>query len=160
LLGHSGASSFSSSLTSLTPCLPRFAAFAFFMCFLMWFAIPPLMGTIQKPKCLDPMGDICTECFIKFPDALGDAMAKDKSCKVCSPFADGIGMGCGGIGLSSDDASTTTIVSVAFTIVIRVICGPVADGLGVRLTYTAMLVVSTLSILLSSSICLLCRPPK
>mmetsp|Transcript_5953 Transcript_5953/g.14157 ORF Transcript_5953/g.14157 Transcript_5953/m.14157 type:complete len:500 (-) Transcript_5953:233-1732(-) len=50
-------------------------------------------------------------------------------------------MGCGGIGISASDASTTTIVSVAFTIIIRIICGPVADGLGVRLTYTCMLIV-------------------
>ncbi|KAJ1490965.1 hypothetical protein T484DRAFT_1602721, partial [Baffinella frigidus] len=45
------------------------------------------------------------------------------------------------IGLSADDASTTTIVSVAFTIIVRIICGPVADALGVRLTYTVMLLV-------------------
>jgi hypothetical protein len=85
--------------SSLTPsCLrPRFATFAFFMCFLMWFAIPPLMGTLRKPKCEDPMGPICTQCFVAFPDAKGVAMAKDAGCKVCSPYSDGIGMGCGGL---------------------------------------------------------------
>jgi hypothetical protein len=107
----------------------------------MWFAIPPLMGTLKKPKCADPSGDICTDCFAIFPDAEGDALARDKTCKVCAPYNGGIGMGCGGIGISGDDASTTTIISVAFTIIIRIICGPVADGLGVRLTYTAMLIV-------------------
>ncbi|KAJ1472763.1 hypothetical protein T484DRAFT_1914167, partial [Baffinella frigidus] len=72
-----------------------FSAFAFFICFFMWFDIPPLMATLRKPKCEDPTGDICTACFTNFPDILGDAMAKDKGCKVCSPFNDGIGMGCG-----------------------------------------------------------------
>jgi len=119
----------------------RFAAFAFFMCFFMWFDIPPLMATLKKPHCKDPASDICIECFKTFPDALGDAIALDKTCKVCAPFADGVGMGCGGIGISGPDASTTTIVSVAFTIIIRIICGPVADGLGVRLTYTGMLTI-------------------
>ena len=54
------------------------------MCFLMWFAIPPLMGTLKKPKCADLDGDICMDCMSMFPDALGDAMALDKKCKVCT----------------------------------------------------------------------------
>jgi len=30
----------------------HFAWFAFFSCFIMWWAIPPLMSIIKKPRCL------------------------------------------------------------------------------------------------------------
>jgi len=46
----------------------HFAWFSFFICFIMWFAIAPVMPTMKKPKCEAPDSDVCKQCAISFPN--------------------------------------------------------------------------------------------
>ena len=46
-------------------------------CFITWFAVPPLMPTIVKPKCLDLASPTCTTCHVTFAHN-EELMAKDK----------------------------------------------------------------------------------
>ena len=75
----------------------QFAWFNFFVCFIMWFAIAPLMPTVKKPKCKAADSDVCKQCLIDFPNEdmkfrgtadSDDAPkgAKNAVCKVCYPY--------------------------------------------------------------------------
>ncbi|EKX37815.1 nitrate transporter [Guillardia theta CCMP2712] len=112
--------------------------FAFFICFTMWFAIPPLMVTIKKPPCLSADSPVCQQCAINFPDPL--ALGKDKICAQCAPYDDRVGAGCGGLGLSASDITTSNVMSVSGTLIIRIFIGPIADSYGVRRTYSVLLI--------------------
>lgn len=124
--------------------------FAFFACFIMWFAIPPLMGTIKKPRCLSADDPICVKCLAK-PDPLsknrragGSASsfwATDKECMVCFPKESVLGAGCGGLGLTQDQILVSNILSVSGTMIMRILVGPFGDKHGVRRTYAALLVI-------------------
>lgn len=116
----------------------HFAWFAFFSCFIMWFSIPPLMVTIKKPKCLAADSPTCVQCMKDFP--IAKEMAADKVCKVCEPYDDRKGKGCGGLGLVKKQIVTSNVVSVAGTIIVRILIGSIADGLGVRTTYAVLLI--------------------
>eukprot|EP00960_Hanusia_phi_P016923 498246-Hanusia_phi.AAC.1 len=112
--------------------------FAFFICFTMWFAIPPLMVTIKKPACLSADSPVCQQCLLDFPDPL--ALGKDQVCRLCAPYDDRVGAGCGGLGLSPSDITTSNVMSVSGTLIVRVIIGPIADSYGVRRTYAVLLI--------------------
>ena len=97
----------------------HFAWWNFFICFIMWFAISPLMPTIKKPKCLAPDSDVCKACaldvrFVKDDMSFaGDDEkapgapkgAKDEKCKVCYPFEgrSKARAGCGGLGMTDQE---------------------------------------------------------
>jgi nitrate/nitrite transporter NarK len=95
-------------------------------------------------------------------------MGLDPTCRLCDPFNDDESAGCGGIGpnyvetwtingslsmkeagfdselvgLSSSDISVANLAGVLGAIVIRVIVGPISDQIGLRLSYSALLVVA------------------
>ena len=97
----------------------HFAWWNFFICFIMWFAISPLMPTLKKPKCLAPDSDVCKACaldvrFIKDDmsfagddekDPKAPKGAKDATCKVCYPFEgrSKARAGCGGLGMTDQE---------------------------------------------------------
>ena len=123
------------------------AWFAFFGCFIVWFAIPPLMGTIRKPRCLPADNKICIECLQR-PEPLGrraegggSVWAKDADCKKCFPNDTRLGAGCGGLGLTKDQILVSNIVSVSGTMIMRILIGPFGDTYGTRRTYAALLVI-------------------
>lgn len=144
----------------------HFAWFNFFMCFIMWFAIAPVMVILKKPKCAAADSDICTQCAIKFPsenmkyfgesDKDKDAPmgANDAKCKVCYPYegrAKGRA-GCGGLGLTDDQARISTLIAISGTIILRILIGAIADGIGIRTTYAILLVSTSIpGFLLSAS---------
>jgi len=124
------------------------------MCFIMWFAIAPVMTQVVKPKCLATDSDVCVTCFAKFPndnvryfrDDNGNAEnpppagAKDAVCKKCYPFDGRKGAGCGGVGLTGNQAKNSTMVAISGTIILRVLIGAISDGIGIRITYSVLLV--------------------
>eukprot|EP00961_Rhodomonas_salina_P023483 315269-Rhodomonas_salina.1 len=99
----------------------------------MWFAIPPLMVTIKKPRCSDTSSDLCMkDCvaggseFLRIYEATAGVaeddlskLHKDASCAKCFPDLSGKGKGCGGIGLSKNEILVSNVVSVSGTIIIR-----------------------------------------
>ena len=135
----------------------HFAWFNFFVCFIMWFAIAPVMPTVKKPKCAASDSDICKECAIQFPnedmkfsgqkDVEGAPKgAKDKKCKVCYPYegrAQGRA-GCGGLGLTDYQVQVSTLVGISGTVILRVLIGPISDGTGIRIAYTILLILSSI----------------
>ena len=143
----------------------HFAWFNFFICFIMWFAIAPLMPTVKKPKCAssDAMHPVvttmkvCEQCAIDFPgedmkfkgtkDVEGAPLgAKNKVCKVCYPYegrAKGRA-GCGGLGLSDYQVQVSTLVAISGTVILRVLIGPISDGVGIRIAYTILLILSAI----------------
>jgi NNP family nitrate/nitrite transporter-like MFS transporter len=121
----------------------------------MWFAIAPVMPTVKKPKCASSDSQICKDCALKFP---GDDMkfsgnkdtplapkgAKDKVCKVCYPYegrAKGAA-GCGGLGFGPWEVKTSTMIGIAGTIILRITIGAISDGIGIRITYSILLILS------------------
>ena len=144
----------------------HFAWLNFMMCFIMWFAIPPVMPTLKKAKCAAPDSDICLKCAERFPedadkmkfagqkknDPLGPAGAKDKECKVCYPYDGRNGAGCGGIGLyvskvkgsNYNEVQNSTMIAISGTIILRVLIGPISDGIGIRMAYTILLLFSSI----------------
>jgi len=138
----------------------QFAWFNFFICFIMWFAIAPLMPTLKKPKCVAADSDVCKACLVKFPNECmkfpGETAAAmkidgkeckapkgalDKVCKVCYPYegrAKGRA-GCGGLGLTDYQVQVSTLVGISGTIVLRILIGPIADAVGVRVCYALLL---------------------
>jgi NNP family nitrate/nitrite transporter-like MFS transporter len=143
----------------------HFAWFNFFICFIMWFAIAPLMPTLKKPKCQAADSPVCTKCLkdfpnecMKFPGETAAAMkidgkeckapkgALDAVCKVCYPYegrAKGRA-GCGGLGLTDYEVQVSTLVGISGTIVLRVLIGPMSDALGVRVCYAVLLVLTAI----------------
>ena len=133
----------------------HFAWFNFFICFIMWFAIAPVMPTVKKPKCAAADSDVCKECAILFPNDdmkysgqkdTPDAPkgAKDAKCKVCYPYegrAKGRA-GCGGLGLTDQQVQISTLVAISGTVILRVLIGPISDGTGIRIAYTVLLILS------------------
>ena len=134
----------------------HFAWFNFLMCFVMWFAIAPVMPTLKKVPCADPAGDICVACAAKYPNddlkwnsekegAEGAPLgAKDKECKVCYPNEGRMrgNPGCGGLGFSGFQAKESTLVGIAGTIILRITIGAISDGIGIRRAYTTLLILS------------------
>jgi NNP family nitrate/nitrite transporter-like MFS transporter len=121
----------------------HFAWLAFIMCFIMWFAIPPLMPTIKKSPCQDLTSNLCIKCLSDFPsDAL--KMATDKVCKVCAPKDVRNNAGCGGLGLVKSQIVLSNATSVLGTIMIRILIGAVADAVGVRYSYFVLLMVCSI----------------
>jgi len=136
----------------------HFSWFAFFGCFLMWFAIPPLMGTMKKPACLSADSPACMKC-LAYPftperraSELGNPLAKTKECMKCFPFDARLGAGCGGLGLDKDQILVSNIVSVSGTMLMRVLIGPFADQYGARRTYSALLVILCIPGFLASTV--------
>lgn len=136
------------------------------MCFLMWFAISPLLPTLEKPKCASSDSDICKLCATRFPNDKMDFAgekdsdeapqgAKDQKCKVCYPYdgrVKGGRNGCGGLDMTKVQVRNSNLIAIAGTIILRVLIGPVSDGLGIRTTYSVLLVlVSVPGALLASS---------
>mmetsp|Transcript_12118 Transcript_12118/g.28317 ORF Transcript_12118/g.28317 Transcript_12118/m.28317 type:complete len:605 (-) Transcript_12118:194-2008(-) len=121
----------------------HFAWLAFLLCFITWFAIPPVYPTLKKPKCADLSSDLCTGCLAKsWKDE--DEMAFDKKCMVCAPKAIKNGAGCGGLGLVKDQVVLSNAVSVMGTILARIGIGGVADAIGVRASYSGLLLVCSI----------------
>ena len=135
----------------------HFAWFNFFVCFIMWFAIAPLMPTVKKPKCKAADSDVCKQCLIDFPNEdmkfrgtadSDDAPkgAKNAVCKVCYPYegrAKGRA-GCGGLGLTDYQVQVSTLVAISGTVILRVLIGPISDGVGIRIAYTILLILSAI----------------
>jgi len=136
----------------------HFAWFNFFMCFIMWFAIAPVMTQVKKPKCLAADSDVCVKCKVDFPndnyrfarDDKGDKDnvpplgAKDKTCMKCYPFDGRKGAGCGGVGLTGDQAKNSTMVAISGTIILRILIGAISDGIGIRITFTILLILGSI----------------
>lgn len=113
------------------------------MCFIMWFAIPPLMPTIKKPKCLEATSPTCVNCMADFASDLL-AMGKDAVCKVCAPRDTRNNAGCGGLGLVQSQIVLSNATSVMGTIIIRILIGSLADGIGVRWSYIGLLTICSI----------------
>jgi NNP family nitrate/nitrite transporter-like MFS transporter len=117
----------------------HFAWLAFLLCFITWFAIPPLYPTLKKPRCADLTSELCVKCIADFGGGDSEDMAFDKKCMVCSPYASKNGAGCGGLGLNKDQILLSNVVSVMGTIFARIGIGGVADAIGVRASYSGLL---------------------
>jgi hypothetical protein len=139
---------------------------SFFACFILWSSVPPLMPTIRKPACLSLDHPVCVHCFALFPD--NDVMAVDETCRLCAPYNEDPKGGCGGIGpnyvevwaangslsmkaagfdarkigMTADEISIGNTVGVLGTIIIRLVIGPISDQIGVRLSYSSLLLIS------------------
>jgi NNP family nitrate/nitrite transporter-like MFS transporter len=129
--------------------------------FIMWFAIAPVMPNVKKVKCADPEGDICVKCALKYPaddlfykkegeikkgevdPAIG---ASDPDCKMCYPYDSRVkrGQGCGGLGLTGLQVKDSTVVAISGTIILRVLIGPISDGIGIRTAYAILLCLSSI----------------
>ena len=146
----------------------HFAWLNFFICFIMWFAIAPVMPTVKKARCLAADSPMCQACALEFPDdnmkwagenkkdttAPKGAVNKEKitnadgtftlknRCNQCYPYDGRTGAGCGGLGLVGDQAKISTLVGIAGTIILRILIGAVADGIGIRMAYTILLLFS------------------
>ena len=129
---------------------------AFFSCFVLWFSVPPLIETIRKPGCLDPSSPLCVECA-----RTHDTRAQYSKCRLCDPYKEGRGMGCGGIApnradqlslnatdmepfevgleLTSVDIGVGNAVGTLGAVAVRLAIGPIADQVGVRLSYIFLL---------------------
>jgi len=131
----------------------HFAWFSFFMCFIMWFAIAPVMTQVRKPKCLAADSDTCAnKCTTRFPgdnikysgdnklDVNAPPGALDSECKFCYPYDGRKGAGCGGVGLTAAQAKNSTMVAISGTIILRVLIGAISDGIGIRITFTILLI--------------------
>jgi len=115
------------------------------------------MPTLKKPKCVAADSDVCKSCLVKFPNEnmkfFGETAVKgapkgalDKVCKVCYPYegrAKGRA-GCGGLGLTDYQVQVSTLVGISGTIVVRVLIGPIADALGVRVCYALLLILTAI----------------
>jgi len=135
----------------------HFAWLNFMLCFVMWFAIAPVMPTVKKVPCAAPDSDICAACAKKYP---GDVMtfmgeganadgvigSKDAECKVCYPYEGRMrgNPGCGGLGLTGFQAKESTLVGIAGTIILRITIGAISDGVGIRRAYTVLLILSSI----------------
>ena len=97
-------------------------------------------------------------------------MGLDPTCRLCDPYNDAENGGCGGIGpnyvekwtvngtlsmkaagfdavligLSSSDISMANMAGVLGAIIIRLIIGPISDQIGLRLSYSSLLLVAAL----------------
>eukprot|EP00292_Cryptomonas_paramecium_P024624 CAMPEP_0113667592 /NCGR_PEP_ID=MMETSP0038_2-20120614/3524_1 /TAXON_ID=2898 /ORGANISM="Cryptomonas paramecium" /LENGTH=149 /DNA_ID=CAMNT_0000583229 /DNA_START=371 /DNA_END=817 /DNA_ORIENTATION=- /assembly_acc=CAM_ASM_000170 len=97
-------------------------------------------------------------------------MSTDSTCRLCAPYEDDPKGGCGGIGpnfaeiwavngslslkefgfaedrlgMSSDEISLGNTLGVLGTIIIRLIIGPISDQIGVRLSCSCLLLVSSI----------------
>ena len=144
---------------------------SFFICFFLWFSIPPLLPTIQKPACLQATHPVCINCVNEFKElGIPSEMGLDPTCRLCDPYNDAENGGCGGIGpnyvekwtvngtlsmkaagfdavligLSSSDISMANMAGVLGAIIIRLIIGPISDQIGLRLSYSSLLLVAAL----------------
>ena len=132
----------------------HFAWWNFFLCFIMWFAISPMMPTLKKFKCDAPDSEVCKACALKFPtddmkfwgddekDMAGPKGARDPKCRVCYPYegrAKGRA-GCGGLGLTDQEVKVSTLIGIAGTFILRVFLGPIAEATGVRQCYALLLI--------------------
>ena len=124
------------------------------------------MVVVKKPKCLAADSPTCVQCLmIDFPNEdmkfKGETEmegapkgALDTKCKKCYPYegrAKGRA-GCGGLGLTDEQARISTLVAISGTIILRVLIGPISDGLGIRTTFAILLVLSSVpGFLLSAS---------
>jgi len=94
---------------------------------IMWFAISPVMTQVVKPKCAAADSDVCKACFVKYPndnvkyfrDDNGTPInkppvgAKDAKCRKCYPNDGRKGAGCGGVGLTPNQAKNSTMVGIS-----------------------------------------------
>ena len=110
---------------------------SFFVVCCMWFAIPPLIGTIAKPPCVPPDSPTCQSCAVSRPSI---DLGLDASCRQCEPNDARLGAGCGGVGLTQQDIASSNLLSVCGTILIRFLVGPITEQLGPRATYTYLLI--------------------
>jgi NNP family nitrate/nitrite transporter-like MFS transporter len=72
--------------------------------------------------------------------------AKDARCKVCYPY-EGRSKGragCGGLGLTDYQVQVSTLVAISGTVILRVLIGPIGDAIGIRLAYTALLMLASI----------------
>jgi NNP family nitrate/nitrite transporter-like MFS transporter len=123
------------------------------------------MPTVKKPKCAKADSEICKACLIKFPGenmkyagqkdtAEAPKGAKDAECKVCYPYEGRVKgrAGCGGLGLTDYQVQVSTLVAISGTVILRVLIGPISDGIGIRYAYTILLILSSVpGFLLASS---------
>ena len=130
----------------------------------MWFAIAPVMKNVHKVKCAEPDSDICVKCAAKYPD---DDMfynkegeippgeidpakgASDKECRMCYPYDSRVkgAKGCGGLDFIHPNGfyiKQSTWVAVSGTIILRILIGPISDGIGIRMAYTVLLCLSAI----------------
>eukprot|EP00277_Geminigera_cryophila_P000857 CAMPEP_0179427640 /NCGR_PEP_ID=MMETSP0799-20121207/13526_1 /TAXON_ID=46947 /ORGANISM="Geminigera cryophila, Strain CCMP2564" /LENGTH=602 /DNA_ID=CAMNT_0021202765 /DNA_START=221 /DNA_END=2029 /DNA_ORIENTATION=+ len=133
----------------------HFAWFNFFICFIMWFAIAPVMTQVVKPKCAAADSDLCKTCLTTFPNDnmlyfrddngtptdIPPKGAGDAKCKKCYPYDGRKGKGCGGVGLTASQAKNSTMVGISGTIILRILIGAISEGIGIRLTYSALLLI-------------------
>merc|ERR1719163_2287735 len=75
-------------------------------------------------------------------DAEGKVIGSTPRCNQCYPYDGRTGAGCGGLGLVGDQAKISTLVGIAGTIILRILIGAVADGIGIRMAYTILLLFS------------------
>ncbi len=115
----------------------HFSWFTFMCCFMMWFSIPSLMGTIKKPKCLDLNSSICINCLNN--SFTNNNLTYDVLCRKCYPNDINIDAGCGGIDLNKNNIIISNIVSVIGTIFIRILIGPFIDIYGPKIIYSGLL---------------------
>ena len=122
------------------------------------FAIAPVMPTVKKPKCAAPDSNVCKECLITFPsenmkfsgasdkDEGAPAGAKDSKCKVCYPYEGRVKgrAGCGGLGLTDKQVQISTLVAISGTVILRVLIGPISDGIGIRTAFSVLLILSSI----------------
>ena len=139
---------------------------SFFACFILWSSVPPLMPTIRKPACLSLNHPVCIHCVSQFPDS--GRMGLDPTCRLCAPYDEAPNGGCGGIGpnyaeiwaangslsmhaagfdpsrigMTDDEISIGNTVGVLGTILVRLVIGPISDQIGVRLSYSFLLLLS------------------
>ena len=71
--------------------------------------------------------------------------ASDPVCKVCYPYESRVKgrKGCGGLGLTDKQVKDSTVTAISGTIILRILIGPISDGIGIRLAYTILLVLSS-----------------
>jgi len=72
--------------------------------------------------------------------------AKDAECKMCYPYEGRVKgrAGCGGVGLTDYQVQTSTLVGISGTVILRVLIGPISDGIGIRTTFAVLLVLASI----------------
>jgi hypothetical protein len=117
------------------------------------------MPTVKKPKCAAADSDLCmVTCPAKYPnddtkyrgtsdsDEKAPLGAKDAECKMCYPYEGRVKgrAGCGGVGLTDYQVQTSTLVGISGTVILRVLIGPISDGIGIRTTFAVLLVLASI----------------